>query len=67
MNEMKRCPCCGAKVVAKFPYLMYLDKGGLWTFSHHCDHEPDDLTVGISVWGKTKEEIIERWNIRAEV
>ena len=67
MNEMKRCPFCGAEVEEQFPYFYFHEGMEEWVFSHYCPHEGETLAVSISLWGKTREEVIERWNARAEV
>ena len=65
MDEMKRCPFCGAVVDEEFPYFYYHKGMGLWVFDHSCTH--GDLKCVTTLWGKTREEVVERWNTRAEV
>lgn len=65
MNEMKRCPFCGQVVREDYPYFYYHDEMGLRTFAHNCVR--DDLKIAINIWGDTRQEVIERWNHRAEV
>lgn len=64
---MKRCPFCGKEIREGFPTVSYIEAHDVWLVSHYCDHENDDLGVCISVYGKTREEAIERWNHRAEI
>ena len=65
-KKMLRCPICGAEVEAKSPFMGYVEAYDIWNFNHHCDPDIPDLTCSINVWGKTEEEVIERWNRRAE-
>ena len=67
MSKLKKCPYCGEEVSADFPTVSYIEAHDLWLVSHYCGHEVDTLSVCISVYGKTKEEAIERWNHRAEI
>ncbi len=67
MSEMKRCPICGKEVADEYRLMVFIEERGVWYFSHYCDHEVNELSVSIGVWGKTRAEVIERWNHRAEV
>lgn len=64
---MKRCPYCGQEIREDYPTIDYIKDHDVWLVSHFCPHEGDDLSVCISVYGKTREEAIERWNHRAEI
>lgn len=66
MSKMKPCPICGKEIDADSPCygVHYNDIMDKWVFDHWCsDEEP--TSVWLSVNGKTKEEVIERWNRRA--
>jgi hypothetical protein len=65
MSEMKRCPFCGNKVREDYPYFYYHEEMGLWVFDHNC--ETRELKLNINLWGDTRQEVIERWNHRAEI
>lgn len=63
MARLKPCPFCGAKVPAKEPYLHHMknsDPETQWTIYHSCDAEKAILTVCMSAYGRTREEVIER-------
>lgn len=67
---MKPCPFCGAHVDKDhFVYgVTYNSIMDLWVFDHICHYDDNhDLDVTMTVYGKTKEEVIERWNRRAEI
>ena len=67
MSKMKPCPFCGKEVDEyTHGYLFYNKLTDNWVFDHWCD---DDIPTNcmLTVRGKTKEEVIERWNHRAEV
>lgn len=68
---MKPCPFCGAKIDKddKIFGVRYNEKLKRWLLDHTCHYEPNKhpaIDVNIAVYGKTKEEVIERWNGRAE-
>jgi hypothetical protein len=65
MSEMKRCPFCGEKVREDYPYFYYHESLEMWVFDHSCTGA--DLTCVVNLWGPTRQEIIERWNHRAEI
>lgn len=67
MSKLNRCPFCGKGVEDDFLTVSYIEAHKVWLVSHYCDREDNDLTVCISVYGKTREKAIERWNHRAEV
>lgn len=58
---MMKCPFCGAEVDFSYPYLMKFDEGS-WNFHHSCTRDPNKLSVVISIYGDTKEEVMEKWN-----
>ena len=62
MKRTKKCPLCGAKVVFDDLFLSFNAKTGKWAFHHFCGD--GELVSCISVYGKTKEEVIDRWNKR---
>lgn len=62
-NELKPCPYCGAEILHDSGTITNLGING-WVINHYCDPSIGELTVSISVYGKTKEEVINRWNIR---
>lgn len=63
---MKPCPFCGKKIDPDdFVYgVHYNELSEKWIFNHFCQSNP--LGVVLTVYGDTKEEVIERWNSRAE-
>ena len=65
---MKPCPICGKKIDKdSVGYgVHYNEILGKWMFDHWCDDE-NPTACWLSVSAPTKEEVIERWNRRAEV
>ena len=63
---MNPCPICGKKIDAEHPITgpHYNESINKWVFDHWCDNE-NPTAMWISVSGKTKQEVIERWNRRA--
>lgn len=62
--ELKPCPFCGSK---DEPFIMKFDNGKEWNLSHYCGRdENSEITIVINVWGKSRDEVIERWNRRAD-
>lgn len=59
---MRKCPFCGAEVKSTYPDLSYIFGRDLWNFSHHCSKNNPGLSVVVSVYGSTVEEVLRRWN-----
>lgn len=58
---MRVCPFCKKSVHADYPYIHYMEEKDIHIFTHFCEiGEPN--SVCISVVGKTKEEVIAKWN-----
>ena len=66
-NVLKPCPFCRKKVEEGYPYLLYHERMKKWVFNHNCPAPRLELSVCITLYGDTKEEIIERWNGRGKV
>lgn len=67
MRKLRNCPFCGAEVNAEYPFLMHNEESGHFVLSHFC-HQAElegKLDICIAVYGKTEEEVIEKWNGRA--
>lgn len=62
-TELKSCPFCGKVEDVRVVHQM---SDGTWVFSHPCGKEDGELTIFVSVYGRTKGEVIERWNRRAD-
>ena len=62
-TELKPCPFCGK---VEDEHSVHTRNDGSWVFSHPCDRDDGELTIFISVYGKTKEELINRWNRRLD-
>jgi hypothetical protein len=65
---MKPCPFCGAKIDADDSIfgVRYNERSKVWLVNHFCHKFTEGLDICISVYGDTKEEVIERWNGREE-
>ena len=66
MNELKPCPFCGQTIREEFPDFYLHPETHEWHLTHFCRSE-EGLSVCMMIYGNTKEEVIERWNHRAEV
>lgn len=66
---MKHCPFCKKAIDPDhIAYgVRYNELCGKWIFDHFCHLSDADLDVVITVYGNTKQEVIERWNTRAKV
>lgn len=65
---MKPCPFCGKKIDPDgFVYgVHYNELSKVWLFNHFCHKFTEGLDVTLTVYGDTKEEVIERWNSRED-
>ena len=61
--KLEPCPFCGK--VVKHTDIDNIHRGS-WGLIHFCPVKGLDLGVCISVYGKNKAEVIERWNRRAD-
>ena len=61
-KELKPCPFCGSEEI----YVYNFDENNnRWNLSHFCENDKNNnLTIAISVYGYSREEIIEKWNKR---
>lgn len=64
MAKMRNCPFCKKEVNEDAPvygvhYNKLIDK---WLFLHVCSPDIGVVDINIDVYGKTKEEVIDRWN-----
>lgn len=59
MNRLRRCPFCKKEVEDTHPYLHYNASLHKWVLSHYCNKTE---AVTIDVYGKTEQEVIDKWN-----
>ena len=59
---MRNCPFCGEKVKMGFPNIAYLEERKIWALDHFCHISSLQLDAAISIYGATKEEVIQKWN-----
>lgn len=69
---MKPCPFCSKPIDKDHSIygVLYHDTLKLWIFNHTCNFDPNNepqIDLTLTVYGKTKQEVVERWNNRAEV
>jgi len=64
MEVLKKCPLCGEAVNTSWPFLMWQEVNGEWVLSHNCHDGNGDLIGSVTVYGKTAEEVFQRWNDR---
>lgn len=62
MNRLRRCPFCKAEVEDEYPYLHYNEILDKWVLDHWCDKNVSTDGVYITVYGKTEQEVIDKWN-----
>lgn len=62
MSNLRKCPFCGEEVKAEYPYLDYLKNLEIFMLAHYCPHGSGGISVGVSVYGKTEKEVIDKWN-----
>lgn len=64
MRKMRNCPFCNGAVKADDGLLgvHYNPQLKKWLFDHFCDEEHPTEDVSITVYGKTKQEVIDKWN-----
>lgn len=65
---MRKCPFCNAEIDADHPYLgiSYNENVEKYMLHHFCHKNSSKVEVCVSVYGDTKEEVIERWNGHCE-
>lgn len=61
IDKLKPCPFCG-----KDDTFIGVTAKGTWWLDHYCEHAKDELSTVTTVYGKSEEKVIERWNRRAE-
>lgn len=59
---MRKCPFCGEEIKFESPYLDYSEKNDVWIFTHYCTMTDQTLDVVVSVYGKTKQEVIDKFD-----
>lgn len=62
MKKLRNCPFCKKEVKEYYPYLHFNENMEEWIFSHNCEHTEDAFEVCITVYGKTEQEVIDKWN-----
>ena len=63
-SELKPCPFCGS---TEKPSMMPFGGRREWNLSHYCPKTEDGyLTTVINIYGKSRDEVIERWNGRSD-
>ena len=62
MKKLRNCPFCGKKVDSGFPTLFYNPLTGKWVLSHWCNEAAPTSDVYITVYGKTEQDAIDKWN-----
>ena len=64
MKKMRNCPFCKKEIDADhFVYGVYYHKDlDLYIFDHVCHIDTADLDICVTIYGKTKKEVINRWN-----
>lgn len=63
MNRLRACPFCKKRledgVCLGVHYNQGLDK---WLLDHWCNQKDATMGVIITVYGKTEQEVIDKWN-----
>ena len=59
---LRNCPYCGAEVDESDVYLHYNKRIDKWIFDHWCNKEDPCNGVFVTVYGKTWQEVIDKWN-----
>ena len=65
-TKLKPCPFCGS---VEEPFIIEYGPRNdrRWNLDHYCPHDEDDrITMVINIYGKSRDEVIERWNGRAD-
>ena len=62
---MRVCPFCRRTVKAEYPDLHYIEEKDIYIFTHFC--ELNEPSVSVTIIGKTKEEVIAKWNGEGDV
>ena len=59
--KLKKCPFCKAEIQE---YEIVYTKEIGYAFHHYCNKKTEELTLNISVYAKTLDELIKIWNKR---
>ena len=59
---MRKCPFCGAEINIEYPNLDYLESRDIWIYNHYCEMTDEPLDVVLSIYGKTKQEVIDKFD-----
>lgn len=59
-KKLKPCPFCGGGDV----YIDNYDEKRKWALTHYCPHDDCGLSVVITVYGKSEEDVRKKWNKR---
>ena len=62
MARMRNCPFCQKDVNDDFFGVHFNKLIGKWIFNHACDPMNATMDVDITVYGKTEQEVIDKWN-----
>jgi hypothetical protein len=64
MEQLKMCPFCGADVNTDLEWMGVRYNGmiGKWVFSHWCNQKDATDGVFITVYGNSKQDVIDKWN-----
>lgn len=66
--KLEPCPFCKKRVLDKHPWVgrhRSAENKPIWSITHYCEHDGNDLGVCITVYGATKRQAVDRWNTRA--
>jgi hypothetical protein len=64
--KLLKCPFCGKNDEDNEYFTSISEQSkDCWSITHFCREVKDELYCCITVYGKTKEEVIELWNRRA--
>lgn len=61
---MRNCPFCNEEIQVDHPLygIKHNDERDTYSLHHFCHPLSEELEVCVSVYGKTEEEVIKRWN-----
>jgi hypothetical protein len=62
MKRMRNCPFCKKEVEDGWPYIHYTEIIDKWVFDHYCNPDKPTTDVCITIYGKSEQEVIDKWN-----
>lgn len=65
MGLLEKCPFCGKEVDTSYPHFLWVEANQGFSLSHAC-YDGDEHIASITIFGKTAEEVFQRWNDRIE-